>query len=171
MDSIMSPKSANPLQVELVLGFQSVADLYLDEKTNDKKRWGNTECNTNATLPEMSDRIVSPQYSCHSGPYSLEACIKVFSLYQLQCWILQPAPTDFGVKTPVDDEKQWINKWCNIQTGENKIIRTSHGAGVITLSRPCVCNDVCACISTVRVCPCECQMDIQCWVGHTETVA
>ncbi len=47
---------------------------------------------------------------------------------------------------------------------------TSHGAGVITLSRPCVCNNVCVCVSTY-VCPCECQMDIQCCVGHTKTVA
>lgn len=75
---------------------------------------------------QMSDSIVSLQYCNHSGPCTPEACLKVFSLYGLQCWILASTRCFRGLwrrcwnKNTAGQWKTVNNYSWNRQTGRNK---------------------------------------------------
>lgn len=70
---------------------------------------------------QMSDSIVSLQYGNCCGPSFLEACLNVFSLYRLQCWILastccfegplQPNNRLFWGKNTSETDRQAKMKW------------------------------------------------------------
>lgn len=167
-------KVQTPFQSELWISICSWLTFW--EKTNNKKHWGDMKCNTNATLLKCQTAIVSLQRSNHSGPSSLEACQNVFSLYLLQCWILASTRCfrgplqPLGVKTLLDNEKQ------RITNGGTDRHRQKHNHPNLSWcwsdhSELTLCMQQCVCVRFYMCVRVEYQMDIQCWVGHTKTVA
>lgn len=160
MDPIMSLKSTNSPPVWTLDFNLSLTHIWWEDKQQKALRWYEMQ-HKRCTL-EMSDSFVSLWYSNHSGPSSLEACQNVPSLYWLQCLNTGIYTLFSGAFTAHKQRdcggkiggRQWNtenHEWWNRQKGKKtkkQIIQTSHAAGVITQSGPCVCSNVCACIST-----------------------
>lgn len=133
-----------------------------DEKTNNKKHRGGKEKQHKCYACQMSGQLRFPYRSSPSSP---EARLRA-PVLNTGTYMMSQRATSW--RLVLRHWKSVNNYWWNKQTNTHKTVRTSYGAGVISA------NPVYAttCVRAfLRVCPCYCQMDIQCWAGHTETVA